>query len=91
MKHLLLLIALTGCGQLPGHEKKSESHGEPFSYEFLSTRLLSRSVGDGYLVSGRPSGEPDHHGEGLLWSGLALDALRCEDGNLDLLTMMGDH
>jgi len=81
MKHLLLIIALTGCGQLPGHDKKSESHGEPLSYEFLSTRLLSRFVENGYVVSRHPSGEPDHQGEGLLWSGIALDALRCEDGN----------
>ena len=81
MKHLLLLIALTGCGQLPGHEKKSESHDPPFSYEFLSTRLLSRFVENGFVVSRHPSGVPDHQGEGLLWSGIALDALRCEDGN----------
>lgn len=72
MKHLLILIALTGCGQLPGHEKKSESHGEPLSYEFFSARLLSRFGGNGYVVSRHPSGDPD-----LLWSGIALDAICC--------------
>ena len=88
MKHLLLIIALTGCGQLPGHDKKSESHGEPLSYEFLSTRLLSRFVENGYVVSRHLSGDPDYSGERLLWSGITLDAMYCgKEVNMTLLQL----
>lgn len=77
---LALLTALLGCkahdkiDPLPRDETAEEN------YYGAYTRLLEFREG-GWIVSRRPDGRPQHVGDSLLWTGLAMAAVPCDAGD----------
>ena len=81
---IILALSLASCGKAddraepdPATDRIAELHAS------ASARLLKDFVqGDTWVVSRwDDSGAAERQGEGLLWSGVALSALTCEDGN----------
>lgn len=55
-------------------------------YNEASQRLVARFIENGWVVSRNAEGGPEHVGEGLIWAGVALSTLSCEQG-----TALEDH
>jgi hypothetical protein len=76
------LLAIIGCA----HAKKKPEPVDPSQeilslYKTASNRLISKYLDNGtWVVSRHPDGSSEHQGEGLIWSGVALSALSCDDG-----------
>lgn len=62
----------------PAHESPPRSVVELYSR--AASRLLASHVDRGWVVSRQTDGSPEHVGDSLLWTGLALAALPCADG-----------
>jgi len=82
-----LCIVLSSCGSLEGLGKSSYSFlpdREDLSAlkqdeSYTRTRLISRHLFKGQVVSVRDDGTLEHTGDALLWSGLALGSLPCTE------------
>lgn len=94
MQRLLLLLTLAGCAKAPARPEKSEpTPAVRALYAEASQRLTSGFLEAGWVVSRSSEGEARHQGDSLLWSGLSLYALSCEDGGKvedALLRMLGE-
>lgn len=79
---LLALLCLSACGKAP---ESPEAEAPPESVEEMYRRVSQRLVDDftenNWVVSRNADGSPDHQGEGLIWTGLALAALPCDLGD----------
>lgn len=94
MQRLLLLLTLAGCAKAPARPEPSEpTPAVRALYAEASQRLTSGFLEGGWVVSRTSEGEPRHQGDSLIWSGLSLYALSCEDGAQvedALLRMLGE-
>ena len=92
MKHFFVLVCLglfiTCCSKRSGDKGPA-----PFVYPDIESidefgteakafqdQLISKHLEGGYVVSRLPDGTPEHWGDSLLFSGLALAVLSCEKG-----------
>lgn len=86
MRAIILSILLTACAtpkkplDLPSRlpEKEDLSVVTPMARELLA-RLKSYNVDSGYVITRTESGEIEHKGDAVLWTGLAMAAVPCED------------
>jgi len=79
----LWLIVLFGCSRArkePAPESPTARAEAVFAES--SRRLLENHVQNGYVVSRKADGSPDHEGEGILWAGVAAAALDCDDAKV---------
>lgn len=83
MKHLLPILLLTACAT--ADEKRDPAGPDRAAlvvqYQELSARLLRDHTENGWIVS-RENGQPRHQGDSLLWTGIAMAATTCEDGQI---------
>lgn len=77
---LALLAAFLGCKapQKPDPLPRDEAAEE--LYASAVDRLMGFREG-GWIVSRRPDGSPEHVGDSLLWTGLAMAAVPCDVGD----------
>jgi len=82
IKILLILLAIVACKT--GEGRKSEKTDPPVSvsdtYATAVDRLETDHLEDGWIVSRYQDGKPEHQGDALIWTGLALAALSCDRG-----------
>lgn len=76
---LLLLIACSKADDKPDPEPSTPNVQE--LYDMASQRLTDGFVDRGWVVTRKPDGSPEHVGEGLIWSGVAMAAMTCEKGS----------
>ena len=77
----LAIFCLVSCAREPDRPELRDPPIEvQLRYHFASERLLADHLENGWVVTRKPDGTPEHTGEGLLWSGVALASLTCEDG-----------
>lgn len=80
LKILLLSMFFPACAK-PREEPETPMLDHVALYGGLVTRLFENHMEGPFVVSRwAESGEPEHQGEGLLWSGVALSSMRCEEG-----------
>lgn len=87
-----ILAALAACAPKEPAEPEDPSSDIVGQYDFASDRLLGM-LDRGMVVSRWESGEAEHQGDSLIWSGIAMAALSCEDGLViedTLLAMMAE-
>jgi hypothetical protein len=82
MKHghaIICCLLLFGCAKKepPKVEPTSE---ESATFHEASTRLLAMTSPAGWVVSRWDDGSIEHTGDSLLWTGMAMGALSCDDG-----------
>lgn len=83
MRRIGLLFALLAlsCGRpVDKIEPRDPPLAIQLKYHFASERLMADHLENGWVVTRKPDGTPEHTGEALLWSGVALASLSCEDG-----------
>lgn len=98
MHHIIaLLIMLTGCGVFGKRTPHPQVEPTPTAQERYAEaidRLESGFVENGFIVSRWDDGRPEHMGEAILWTGLAMAHMPCERGNRferRLIEVMLDH
>ncbi len=74
---LLVASLCLSCGAAPAPEAELAEPSVEQTYIDASNRLLGGFVEGGWVVSRRPDGTPEHTGEGLIWTGMAMGALPC--------------
>lgn len=81
--HLLLIIVLSlfSCASPKPDERESPDALIKSKYIEAITRLQSNHLENGWVVSRTIEGDPEHQGEGLLWSGLWLSAAPCGEAS----------
>lgn len=79
----LCLLAAFSCGKAKPSEPAEPATADVTSqFQDASGRLVSGFLDGGtWVVSRKADGTSDCQGEGLLWSGVALATLSCEDGD----------
>jgi hypothetical protein len=79
MKLLLCILSvfLLGCQAPEKADKEKANKDIGTIFDEYSWRLINDHRQNGYIVSRYVDGSPEHLGEGLLWSGIAMDALPC--------------
>lgn len=80
MKGLLLVLAVAGCGHQPRSEPEGPLAAPVGAYEQAADRALTFLDETGFVVSRNPQGEPKHHGDSLIFTGLLVASLDCERG-----------
>lgn len=78
---LLLVIACASTGGERSNEKKSPSADIQAAYIEAVNRLTPLFVQNGWIVSRYEDGAPEHQGDSLIWTGLAMAALPCSIGD----------
>lgn len=83
IKKLTTLIVLTACATAPDKDQAAPQQRETFQAEYteLADRLIANHSEAGWVVS-RENGQPRHMGDSLLWTGIAMAATTCEDGQI---------
>lgn len=83
MRLFVLIFLLISCGK-PGDtpEKQDVSPEIIDAYNKASTRLRSNFLDYGFVVSREDNGIAKHQGDALIWSGVALASLTCNDGEM---------
>lgn len=82
-KALALLVLLTSCAKAPAQPEPVPAPDDIRAlYQEAETRLTTRFLEGGRVVSRTKEGAAHHQGDSLIWSGLALFGLSCEAGNL---------
>ncbi len=81
--HLLLILALSlfSCASPKPADKESPDAIVRGKYIEAITRLKSNHLENGWVVSRTIEGDPEHQGEGLLWSGLWIAAAPCGEAS----------
>ncbi len=83
MKKLILISILfvIGCGYFPLRKPAPQVPAKPSALELYSAGVerLKQFTVNGMIVSLR-NGKPEHMGESILWTGVALSSLTCKDG-----------
>lgn len=88
----VLCACLGGCGRADEPEKQQPSGEVRELYQAVQDRLVGMLDG-GYVVSRWDDGRPEHLGDALIWSGIALHALDCAHGQPiedSLVAMVGE-
>ena len=75
-----MALALAGCDKPAALEPIDPEPGEVAAYLETTERLFDLKLIDdaGFIVSRWQDGRPEHEGDSLLWTGIALAALPCE-------------
>jgi hypothetical protein len=75
---LTLFLALSACSKEPAERTTSQpSDDAQSSFVAAEDRLVSRFLEDGWVVSRHADGSPEHQGDSLLFTGIALGTLDC--------------
>ncbi len=74
-----ILLALTFCSKEKVPVPEPVTPASERDYQETKDRL-SRFLDQDYVISRQPDGTPDHLGDSLIWQGMSLYALRCDDG-----------
>lgn len=94
LRAIWLAIFLVSCAKAPeAHKQEAPDVTVEQLYSSASYRLVGGFLENGWVVSRLPGGAPDHRGDSLIWTGLALGALPCDRaGSLEvaLTTMIGN-
>lgn len=77
----LVLCVFYGCGKAD-EKPEPETPTDPIVELRTATvnRLVQNHIENFAVVSRHPDGLPEHEGEGLIWAGVALQSLTCEEG-----------
>ncbi len=91
IKFVAALCLLAACARASSAEQ--EPGTDPLRERFAAaeTRLLEMTSPPGWVVSRYDSGEIEHTGDSLIWTGMAMGVLSCEGGQAPeaaLLTML---
>lgn len=80
---LLLALFVSACGHAPARpDKVYPPESVKQLWREASDRLLDRFTEDGWVVSRDANGEPEKVGDSLLWTGLAMGVMECDDATL---------
>jgi hypothetical protein len=82
VQFLLTLLFLVSCGSGKQPEKEIPSLAIRAKYSVAVKRLADKFLEGGWVVARDINGNPEHVGEGLLWTGLWLAAAPCDDSAL---------
>ncbi len=74
------VFGIFACKSPKAPDKEVPESAVSTKYREASERLTSQFVENGWVVSRNSDGAPQHIGEGLIWTGLALSALPCDLG-----------
>lgn len=81
MKILLIFLVLIGCThQKPDPSEPGENFDPKPLYDYYVDRLDDFQE-DGWIVSRKEDGSPEHQGDSLLWTGLAIGSLPCDEAS----------
>lgn len=80
-RFIALALALAAC-QKPDPKPEPLPPDEAARVLYASTvdRLFANHLEGGWVVTRRPDGSPEHMGDSLLWTGLAMYAVPCDRG-----------
>lgn len=90
----LVFILIFGCAKTPDKPDPVDPRVEiEARYEEAYTRLNSRFLENGWVVSRKPDGSPQHVGDSLIWSGTYLSIAKCEDAVVEdnLIAMVEEN
>jgi hypothetical protein len=95
VKYLLLFLLISGCGlfQRDESDKEESTPDVRTDYQFVKDRLNEKFLSNGFVVS-RQDGNPEHQGEAILWTGVAVSSMSCDDGQAladRLMQILIDH
>lgn len=85
MKHLAIALLIVSCATSKGerkNEKRNPSDDIQATYSAAVDRLKKDFIEDGWIVSRRDDGSTEHEGDSLIWTGIAMAALSCNDGQI---------
>ena len=83
MRYLFCFLFIISCGTAADKaEKKDPDQFTKITYEFAAQRLVTEFLDRGFVVSLKEDGEPEHKGDALIWSGVAMSALDCDKGTV---------
>lgn len=78
----LIALTLAACGKAEKKHDSVEPDLEALSaYAVDVNRLQDDFLDQGFVVSRYASGEAEHRGDALIWSGIALGVLPCDEGD----------
>lgn len=74
-------LLLAHCAKAPDQPEPSPAPGAVSRlFAEASQRLTAGYLEDGWVVSRLEDGTPEHRGDSLIWTGMAVGVLSCEDG-----------
>ncbi len=83
LKSVMGLLIAVSCSHAPARQEPDvEPSPEVIeAYNNASQRLVDGFLEDNWVVSRHPDGSPEHQGDSLIWTGVALAALDCARGD----------
>lgn len=80
--YLLASLLTLGCGKPNDPEKGEPNPWLELRYEELVDRLVQNHLSPSKFVISKENGETRHEGDALIWTGITLGALPCEQADL---------
>lgn len=92
IRFALMASLVAACGKAEDrHDQLEASPPDVAKFDAAADRLLAEHLDEGFVVSRHPDGSPEHLGDALIWTGVALGSLDCDRGAVlerALLTML---
>lgn len=97
MRFILFVLLLTACAshKRPPDEPSKMPPPEDLSHlrskaREVMIRLKAYNIDSGYVISRTKDGQIEHKGDAVLWTGLAMAALSCDDAERLFTQVTGD-